>query len=202
MQQQRDNLEILVDTMYGQRRISVEKQLHQQVRRGNGFLDGLSVVCGVTAEYWSLFIPSQKFRNYLSSKLKYYNFDEMRKQRDKPFLNTKLLKRQYERKGLLGAYEAFWSTQNKAPQRCVRKVYERLGGNEHPIQATIGAFTYSGFVVHALNPFAMLIYVIEVIKGTPNYIPFMMAGVTACYMVAGIPVAYSKLQNQRNVSRK
>lgn len=109
MEQENASLENLANRLY-ETEVVTEPQTSVQEKRPNKFLDGIKEVFGRTAEFWFLFIPSERFRDYLSDKLKYYDFDEMREQVDKPFLNTKLVKRQYQRKGLLGAYEAFWGT--------------------------------------------------------------------------------------------
>ena len=200
MQQENASLENLADRLY-ETEVVVEPQTSEQKKRPNRFVDGIKEVFGRTAEYWSQFIPSEGFRDYLSDKLEYYDFDEMRKRQDKPLLNTGLVKKQYQRKGLLGAYEAFWGAWNKPAQRPIKAAYERLGGNEHPVRATLGAFAFSGFVMHALTPIMMPIYAINAASGNADDIPSIMVGITAFYVAAGIPVAYSKWNNQRKASK-
>ncbi len=87
---------------------------------------------------------------------------------------------------------------NKPTQRPIRAVYDALGGFEHPFKATMGAFTFSGAVIHGLSPVIIPLYTMQIISGNEENILTTWAAVAATYILLGIPVAISKIKSKKN----
>ncbi|MBI5065969.1 hypothetical protein HZA97_07045 [Candidatus Woesearchaeota archaeon] len=155
-----------------------------------------------TLEHATVFVPSEKVRNYLSDKLEYYDWDSFEKYKmGKRILNTKLVARHLKRGNILKAYESFWATWNPIAQTPIKEVYKVFGGNNHPIISTMSAFTYSGVIVHGLHPLMLPLYAASAVAGKPESIPESIGYITALYFTLGLPVAFSKWLKIRKTNK-
>jgi len=179
---------------------SVQSTYKSEVKQpeGKGFLHGLSEVFGRTLEYYTQFIPSKRLKRKLSERCEHYDFDEFKATYDEPFLDTRTVREGFKQGGLLKAYEKFWSCWNKPAQRPIRAVYDALGGSERPVKATMGAFTFSGAVIHGLNPVMLPLYTISAATGDADSILGVWAAIAGFYVLAGIPAAISKWKQRRS----
>ncbi|MFH0890287.1 MAG: hypothetical protein V1836_04095 [Candidatus Aenigmatarchaeota archaeon] len=109
--------------------------------------------------------------------------------------NKAMVKRYTDRGQYLKAYEAFWSTWNKPSHDVHRRVYTALGGNKHPVRASIGSILSSSFS-HTITV-GVPVYVIEALAGYANAIPYTAGAIAGLFALAGAPVAYSKWRESR-----
>lgn len=180
-------LQKLLDLPFVERMREKSKEVSQVV----------DTILSKTLEYYLAVVPflpyKGKVEEFLDEKLENFDPDEMKSLMDKkPLLNVKLVSRYLKRKDFLRAYEAFWGTWNPQPHKAVRSVYDALGGNERPITATAGSFLYSGFFIHAFNPYMLPIYAIQAVSGRPEGIATTVALTTGTYVALGIPVLVRK----------
>ncbi len=194
MDQKKELEQIVAGTQNG-----YDNRTNQPERRG--FFYGLSDVFGKTLEFYTLLIPSRKLKEGLSKRLEHYDIEEMDKLSKEHFLDVQFVKEGYNSGGLLKAYERFWGSWNKLIQRPSRAVYDALGGAEHPFKATMGAFTFSGAVIHGLSPILIPSYTMKIISGNEENVLTTWAAVSATFVLFGIPVAISKLKRKRNLNR-
>ena len=179
-------LQKLLDLPFVERAREKSKEISRVVDR----------VLSKTLEYYLAVVPFLPYKGrveqFLDDKLENFDPEEMRRLREKPLLNVKLVSRYLKRKDFLGAYEAFWGTWNPQPHTAARSVYDALGGNEKPVTATAGSFLYSGVFLHSFHPYLLPIYAIEAAAGKPEMIAANAALVTGAYVALGIPVLVRK----------
>jgi hypothetical protein len=109
--------------------------------------------------------------------------------------NPKLTVKKLRQGKYLDAYEAFWGTWNRTASVPIKWVYRKCGGDSRPVMATMGAFTYSGAALHAMNPFNPYTppaYALGYSLDGPEGLAITAGALTAFHILAGVPVAYSK----------
>jgi hypothetical protein len=120
------------------------------------------------------------------------------------FKDPRPIKESLKKLHLLTAYEEFWSNWNPVAALPSKEVYKALGGKDKPVRATMGAFFYSGLVVHALNPLMVPMYAYAAITNNLNlsFMPIVIGTVTAAYVAMGVPVAISKHLRQEKEKKE
>ena len=171
----------------------VEK-INEEHKESFGVIDK---ILSKTLEFYLLNIPflpyKEKIEKFLEDKLENFDPKEMKREGEKKdTVNIALVSRCIKRKDFLGAYEAFWGTWNPSTHKATRSVYDALGGNEKPVTATAGAFFYSGVFLHAMNPFVLPLYAMQMATAGPESVARIAAMITGTYVVLGIPVMINK----------
>ena len=162
---------------------------------------GFDDILRKTLAYYSYILPMpRKWRNRLKERFG-DDYREIEKRAERPYFgNRRLIIRRLKEKRPLEAYEAFWGTWNPPASPPIRAVYRMCGGDEKPGRATMAAFTYSGFCLHALNPvnpYTIPSYVAAYELGGAEGVAIAAGAITALHALAGIPVAVCKWRRKR-----